>query len=74
MTLQVHVTNINLVRARAANPDGFVKDADGTNAANYVITQYPASGYPFDTRITHGWLSVWKGNLNSDRKVTDIST
>jgi starch-binding outer membrane protein, SusD/RagB family len=44
-------TNINLVRARAANPAGFVKEADGvTNAANYVINQYPASGYPFDTQ------------------------
>lgn len=43
--------NINLVRARAANPAGFVKEADGvTNAANYVINQYPASGYPFDTQ------------------------
>ena len=35
--------NVNLVRARAANPAGFVKEADGTtNAANYVISQYPA--------------------------------
>ncbi|HYC86505.1 MAG TPA: RagB/SusD family nutrient uptake outer membrane protein, partial [Chryseosolibacter sp.] len=37
------LTNINLVRARAANPDGFVKEANGTtNAANYQISQYPA--------------------------------
>lgn len=44
-------SNINLVRSRAANPDGFVKEADGiTNAANYVIKVYPSSGYPFDTR------------------------
>ena len=44
-------TNINLVRARAANPAGFVKEADGTtNAANYVINQYPAAGHPFDTQ------------------------
>lgn len=44
-------TNVNLVRARAANPAGFVKEADGTtNAANYVINQYPASGAPFDTK------------------------
>ena len=44
-------TNINLVRARAANAEGWVKEADGvTNAANYVINQYPASGYPFDTQ------------------------
>ncbi|MFN8258344.1 MAG: RagB/SusD family nutrient uptake outer membrane protein [Bacteroidales bacterium] len=42
-------TNINLVRARAANPAGFVMD--GANpAANYVINQYPASGYPFDNQ------------------------
>jgi len=33
--------NINLVRNRAANPAGFVKEADGTtNAANYVISPY----------------------------------
>jgi starch-binding outer membrane protein, SusD/RagB family len=44
-------TNINLVRARAANAAGFVKEADGvTPAANYVINQYPASGAPFDTQ------------------------
>ena len=43
--------NINLVRARAANPAGFVKEEDGiTNAANYVIKQYPESGYPFDNQ------------------------
>lgn len=41
--------NINLVRARAANSDGWVKNDDGTNAANYSISQYPATGYPFDT-------------------------
>ncbi len=35
------LANINLVRARAANPAGFVKEADGvTNAANYVISEY----------------------------------
>ena len=34
---------VNLVRSRAANPDGFVKEADGiTPAANYVIDLYPA--------------------------------
>ncbi len=42
--------NINLIRARAANSDGWVKNEDGTNAANYVINQYPATGYPFDTQ------------------------
>lgn len=30
----------NLVRARAANPAGFVKRADGSNAANYVLGLY----------------------------------
>jgi len=44
-------TNVNLVRARAANPAGFVTEADGvTPAANYVINEYPASGAPFDTQ------------------------
>ncbi len=39
---------VNAVRSRAANPDGFVKEADGiTPAANYVIDLY--SGFP-DTR------------------------
>ncbi|MCX6300641.1 MAG: RagB/SusD family nutrient uptake outer membrane protein [Bacteroidia bacterium] len=43
--------NVNLVRARAAIPAGWVKEADGvTNAANYVINEYPTSGYPFDTQ------------------------
>jgi hypothetical protein len=44
-------TNINLVRARAAIPAGWVKTLDGTaNAANYIINEYPASGAPFDTQ------------------------
>jgi hypothetical protein len=35
------MANINLVRARAANTAGFVKEDDGTtNAANYSIAQY----------------------------------
>ena len=34
---------VNAVRDRAANPDGFVKEDDGiTHAANYVIGIYPA--------------------------------
>jgi len=34
--------NINLVRKRASNPDGFVREADGvTPAANYIISLYP---------------------------------
>lgn len=37
------LANINAVRARAANPEGFVKEADGiTPAANYQISQYPS--------------------------------
>jgi len=41
--------NVNKVRARAANPAGFVKNADGTPAANYVINEYGA-GAPFDNQ------------------------
>ena len=33
---------VNKVRTRAANPDGFVKLPDGSNAANYTIQPYPA--------------------------------
>jgi hypothetical protein len=33
---------VNLVRARAANPATWVKRADGTDAAKYVISQYTA--------------------------------
>ena len=33
---------VNRVRSRAANPDGFVKKADGSPAANYKIGLYPA--------------------------------
>ncbi len=36
-------TNINLVRARAANPAGFVKMPNGTNAADYQIAQYTSA-------------------------------
>ena len=42
-TLERATALINQVRKRAANPDGFVKNADGTNAANYKISEY-ASG------------------------------
>jgi hypothetical protein len=35
--------NINLVRARAANPAGFVKESDGTTpAATYHVGLYPS--------------------------------
>jgi hypothetical protein len=49
--------NINAVRARAANPAGFVKkiDADGkettTPAANYVISQYTTLGTQDNARL-----------------------
>jgi hypothetical protein len=43
-------TNINLVRARAANPAGFILDG-AVPAANYVINEYPADGYPFDSQV-----------------------
>jgi hypothetical protein len=36
-------TYVNQIRKRAANPDGFVKNADGTAAANYVVKEYSAS-------------------------------
>lgn len=43
-------TNINAIRNRAANAAGFVKNPDGSNAANYQIQPYPASGAPFDNK------------------------
>jgi len=42
-SLAIAHTYINLVRARAANPAGFVKDG-AADAANYQITTYPAVG------------------------------
>jgi len=33
---------VNEVRGRAALQENFVKDADGSNAANYVINEYPS--------------------------------
>jgi len=43
------LSEVNAVRSRAANPDGFVKESDeATPAANYVIGPYPA--FP-DTRF-----------------------
>jgi len=46
---------VNLIRARAANPDGFVMEDDGvTPAANYVIAEYstaPANATEAMTRI-----------------------
>lgn len=34
--------DVNAVRQRASNPNGFVKNEDGTNAANYAIGLYSA--------------------------------
>lgn len=54
---------INQVRARAANPAGFVKNADNTPAANYVISTYPVpfasqqearKAVRFETRLEFG--------------------
>jgi hypothetical protein len=46
------LTNINLIRARAANSAGFVKEADGvTNAANYQISQYTTLGTQANARL-----------------------
>lgn len=39
---------VNKVRERAANPDGFVKDANGNPAANYVISNYSSFGSAAD--------------------------
>lgn len=36
---------VNMVRMRAANSDTWVKNPDGSNAANYVISEYPASQF-----------------------------
>lgn len=50
------LVNINLVRARAANPAGFVKKIDASGAytnvpaANYVITTYPTLGTQANAR------------------------
>ena len=42
-------TYINLIRTRAANPAGFIKDG-AVPAANYIINTYPLAGYPFDSQ------------------------
>lgn len=42
---------VNLIRARAARPEGFVTEADGTTpAAHYDVATYALTGYPFDTK------------------------
>jgi len=40
---------VNMIRNRAANPDGFVKTADGLPAANYVIKPYADADPAFST-------------------------
>ncbi len=45
-------TLINQVRARAANPDGWIKNADGSNAANYVISTYDTPFANKDAALT----------------------
>ncbi|CAN5920623.1 RagB/SusD family nutrient uptake outer membrane protein [soil metagenome] len=55
-------TLINQVRARAGNPNGFVKMPDGSPAANYVINTYAAfanqaearKAVRFETRLEFG--------------------
>lgn len=42
---------VNQVRRRAANPDGFVKGADGKPAANYVISEYKTPWADKETAI-----------------------
>jgi hypothetical protein len=52
--LNAALGHVNEVRARAANPAGFVKEDDGiTNAANYVIAQYPAGAFTSQAAAMH---------------------
>lgn len=44
-TLAKALEYTNLVRKRAANPDGFVKTKAGAVAAKYVISEYPAANF-----------------------------
>ena len=44
-SLETARSYVNQVRARAANPAGFVMTADGKPAANYVVSAYPASAF-----------------------------
>ncbi|MBK8502969.1 MAG: RagB/SusD family nutrient uptake outer membrane protein [Saprospiraceae bacterium] len=43
---------INQVRRRAANADTFVKNPDGSDAANYVISEYSAAQFADKTSAT----------------------
>lgn len=44
-SLATAMTYVNQVRARAANPAGFVTTADGKPAANYAISPYPTTAF-----------------------------
>lgn len=44
-TLPQAMIYVNQIRQRASNPAGFVKKADGTPAANYVIGQYTLANF-----------------------------
>ncbi|AYN68471.1 RagB/SusD family nutrient uptake outer membrane protein [Euzebyella marina] len=44
-TLEQARTYVNLVRARAANSEFWIKNDDGSDAANYVIAEYPESQF-----------------------------
>ncbi|MFD2934708.1 RagB/SusD family nutrient uptake outer membrane protein [Spirosoma flavum] len=44
-SLATAMNYVNQIRTRAANPAGFVKNADGTPAANYLISTYPATSF-----------------------------
>ncbi|WP_235295836.1 RagB/SusD family nutrient uptake outer membrane protein [Portibacter marinus] len=41
---------VNMIRRRAANESTWVKDADGNNAANYQISEYPSGLSQADAR------------------------
>jgi len=44
-TLEKAMEYVNLVRARAANSEYWVKNDDGTDAANYVIAEYTLADF-----------------------------
>ncbi|MCK4991178.1 MAG: RagB/SusD family nutrient uptake outer membrane protein, partial [Bacteroidales bacterium] len=52
--LEDALDNVNLIRARAANTDGFVYEDDGvTPAAAYVISEYPAGSFTTEAAAMH---------------------
>lgn len=59
--------NVNLVRARAANPNGFVmEDGTTTPAANYVINQYPAGSFTTEAAAMHAIMFERKLELGQE--------